>query len=115
LVNKGNVLFRQGHFDRAIDSFREALQADASCVEAIYNLGLTYKHLGRSEEALDAFFKLHAVLRNSAPLHGLVPSDPFLLQRIGDAFEREGDKSQSFSYYYDPNMLSMGLDTEFGL
>ncbi|KAF6772474.1 hypothetical protein AHF37_08911, partial [Paragonimus kellicotti] len=75
--------------------------------------------------ALEAFFKLHAVLRNSAPvvyqimdiyekledptqtqewamqLHGLVPTDPFLLQRLGDNFEQEGDKSQAFSYYYD--------------
>lgn len=34
-------------------------------------------------------------------LHGLVPSDPFLLQRLGDNYEQEGDKSQAFSYYYD--------------
>lgn len=28
--------------------------------------GLTYKRLGRLEEALDCFHKLHAILRNSA-------------------------------------------------
>jgi intraflagellar transport protein 88 len=31
-----------------------------------FSLGLTYKRLGRLEESLDCFLKLHAILRNSA-------------------------------------------------
>lgn len=38
-------------------------------------------------------------------LHGMVPTDPFLLQRLGDRYEQEGDKSQAFSYYYDVSPL----------
>lgn len=125
LVNKGNVLFKQKLYERARDCYREALQDDPTCVEALYNFGLTAKQLDRLDEALDAFYKIHAILRNNVlvmyqmmdiyekmedtaqaqdwflQIHGIVSSDPFLLQRCGDNFERAGDKSQAFSYYYD--------------
>ncbi|KAL7063131.1 hypothetical protein AAHC03_01776 [Spirometra sp. Aus1] len=125
LVNKGNVLFKQKLYERARDCYREALQDDPTCVEALYNFGLTAKQLDRLDEALDAFYKIHAILRNNVlvmyqmmdiyekmedtaqaqdwflQIHGIISSDPFLLQRCGDNFERAGDKSQAFSYYYD--------------
>ena len=48
--------------------FRElysvALENDASCVEALYNLGLCNKKLGMYEEALEVFFKLQTIVRN---------------------------------------------------
>lgn len=39
LVNKGNVLFTKGDFEKAREFYREALQNDSSCVEGLYNLG----------------------------------------------------------------------------
>ena len=39
LVNKGNVLFNKGDFEKAREFYKEALQNDSSCVEARYNLG----------------------------------------------------------------------------
>ena len=39
LVNKGNVLFNKGDFEKGREYYREALQNDSSCVEALYNLG----------------------------------------------------------------------------
>ena len=48
--------------------FRElyavALENDASCVEALYNLGLCNKKLGLYEDALEVFFKLQTIVRN---------------------------------------------------
>ena len=94
LVNKGNVLFNKGDYEKAREYYREALNNDSSCVEALYNLGiyicislseyiyhiyvssnlikipffagLSNKKLKRYEDALDSFYKLHAILRNSA-------------------------------------------------
>ncbi|KAK7108172.1 hypothetical protein V1264_015957 [Littorina saxatilis] len=125
LVNKGNVLFARKDYEKAREFFKEALSNDSSCVEALYNLGLTNKRLGKLEDGLDAFYKLHAILRNSpqvmyqvADLHdqlgdtaqatewfmqliGVVPSDPSVLARLGELYDNEGDKSQAFQYYYD--------------
>ena len=39
LVNKGNVIFKKGDYEKAREFFREALQNDSSCIEALYNLG----------------------------------------------------------------------------
>ena len=39
LVNKGNVLFQQKEYEKAREFYREALQNDSSCTEALYNLG----------------------------------------------------------------------------
>lgn len=39
LVNKGNVLYARGDYEKAREFFKEALQNDSSCVEGLYNLG----------------------------------------------------------------------------
>ncbi|XP_048258387.1 intraflagellar transport protein 88 homolog isoform X3 [Haliotis rufescens] len=125
LVNKGNVLFAKRDYEKAREFYKEALSNDSSCVEALYNLGLSNKRLGRLEDALDCFYKLHAILRNSpqvmyqiADIHdqlddsaqatewfmqllGVTPSDSSILARMGELYDNEGDKSQAFQYYYD--------------
>jgi len=42
LVNKGNILFNRRDFEKAREFYREALQNDSSCVEALYNFGESY-------------------------------------------------------------------------
>ncbi|XP_041354058.1 intraflagellar transport protein 88 homolog isoform X2 [Gigantopelta aegis] len=125
LVNKGNVLFARHDFEKAREFYKEALSNDSSCVEALYNLGLSNKRLTRLEDALDCFYKLHAILRNSPEvmyqiadiydhledsnqatewfmqLIGVVSSDSSILARMGELYDNEGDKSQAFQYYYD--------------
>ena len=32
---------------------------------------------------------------------GVVPSDATVLQRLGEMYEQEGDKSLAFQYHYD--------------
>jgi len=102
-----------------------ALENDASCVEALYNLSLCNKRLGLYDEALEGFFKLHSIVRNYSEvvyqianiyellgdtdqatewylqLLGLVPTDPTILQKVGNIFDTEGDKQQAYQYYYD--------------
>ncbi|GIY46023.1 hypothetical protein CEXT_790192 [Caerostris extrusa] len=125
LVNKGNCCLSKGEFEKAIEFYKEALSNEASCVEALYNLGLSYKKLNNAEDALESFYKLHGIVRNHplviyqiASLYEqledidqalewyqqvitLVPTDPYLLAKIGDMFDSEGDKQQAFQYHSD--------------
>ena len=39
LVNKGNCLFAKKEYEKAREFYKEALNNDSSCVEALYNLG----------------------------------------------------------------------------
>ena len=39
LVNKGNVLFNAGDYEKAREYYAEALSNDYSCIEAQYNVG----------------------------------------------------------------------------
>ncbi|XP_014674205.1 PREDICTED: intraflagellar transport protein 88 homolog [Priapulus caudatus] len=125
LVNKGNVLYMQGDVEKALEFYNDALNNEASCVEALYNLGLVYKKLSRKEESMDCFYKLHAILRNHPEvmfqiaklyeqlddpdqamewymqLVGVVPSDPTVLKTMGELCDYIGDKSQAYQYHYD--------------
>ena len=69
LVNKGNILMIRGDVEKARDFYREAIQSDASCVEASYNLGLVYKRMRLHNDALQCFGKLNVVLRNDAQVN----------------------------------------------
>ena len=39
LTNKGNCYFADKEFEKAKHYYEDALKIDASCVEALYNLG----------------------------------------------------------------------------
>ena len=39
LVNKGNCLYMNGEYGKAADYYKDAMDIEASCVEAVYNLG----------------------------------------------------------------------------
>uniref|UniRef100_T1IRH6 Intraflagellar transport protein 88 homolog n=1 Tax=Strigamia maritima TaxID=126957 RepID=T1IRH6_STRMM len=124
-VNKGSCIFALGEFEKAGEYFREALNNEATCVEAIYNLGLTYKRMNNLEDAQEYFLKLHNILRNDPEvvfqianiyelledydqanewyqqLISLVPNDPKALQKIGELAESEGDKQLAYQYHLD--------------
>ncbi|KAK3741791.1 hypothetical protein QZH41_001560 [Actinostola sp. cb2023] len=112
LVNKGNCLYSQGEYEKAREFYQEAYNVEATCTEALYNLGLVYKKLGQYEDALDCFTKLHAILRNHPQviyqlanlymqLVSVVPTDPFVLAKLGEIYDNEQDKSQAFQYHYE--------------
>merc|ERR1719161_2174207 len=128
LVNKGNCMFVNAEFERAKEVYLEAIGVSADCLEAIYNLGLVNMHIGKYQEALLAFDKLHSIthvncevmwqlgdihekLGNHAKAHEwfslLVTSpkgrgtDPGVLARLANLFNKAGDESQAFHYHYE--------------
>lgn len=125
LTNKGNCFFADRDFENAKHYYEDALKIDASCVEALYNLGLTYSKLGLHEQALDQFFKLHAMQRSNTQIFCKLaeinekkndfdqaenwymqalrahPKDSELLKCIGNIYDELGDRSQAFQYYQD--------------
>ena len=46
-------------------------------------------------------------------LIGVVPSDANILQRLGEMYDQEGDKSQAFQYHYDVRILVLLKDWQF--
>ena len=42
LTNKGNCYFAEKDYEKAKHYYEDALKIDASCVEALYNLGSKY-------------------------------------------------------------------------
>ncbi|KAJ7394244.1 Intraflagellar transport protein 88 [Desmophyllum pertusum] len=125
LVNKGNCLFANGDYEKAREYYQEAYNVEASCTEALFNLGLAEKKLNRPELALDCFYKLQAILKNHpqvlyqiASIHetledkaqaiewymqlvSVVPTDPSVLSKLGELYDSEQDKSQAFQYHFE--------------
>ncbi|CAJ1338454.1 unnamed protein product, partial [Effrenium voratum] len=128
LVNKGNCMFMNDEFERAKEVYLEAIGVSADCLEAIYNLGLVNMHIGKYQEALLAFDKLHSIthvncevmwqlgdihekLGNHPKAHEwfslLVTSpkgrstDPGVLARLANLFNKAGDETQAFHYHLE--------------
>merc|ERR1719502_1067103 len=128
LVNKGNCMFVNAEFERAKEVYLEAIGVSADCLEAIYNLGLVNMHIGKYQEALLAFDKLHSIthvncevmwqlgdihekLGEHAKAHEwfslLVtspkgrPTDPGVLARLANLFNKAGDETQAFHYHLE--------------
>jgi len=125
LVNKGNCFFVQQEFEHAKEVYLESIGVSADCLEAIYNLGIVNVQMGRYQEAMLAFDKLHSIthhncevlwqLGNLCELVGdlakaqewfsLVvtaprgrPTDPGVLARIAQIFSKQDDEVQAYHY-----------------
>ena len=57
-------MFAHQQYEKARDFYLEALSVEATCTEALFNLGLTYKQLGQLQSALECFHKLHMIFRS---------------------------------------------------
>ncbi|KAI6182319.1 hypothetical protein M3Y97_00367200 [Aphelenchoides bicaudatus] len=118
LVNRGNIYYLMGEHKFAIQCYKEALQVEPSCIQAIYNTGLISREIGDFEGALSSFYKLNNMLMNNAQVltqlasiaqalelysqaSSLVPSDPAILSKLGEIYDNEGDKSQAFQCNYE--------------
>ncbi len=65
LVNKGICHYLAKEYSDAKEYFMEALENEADCAQAMYNLGLTTKAMGLYHESLAAFKKLYSMLPES--------------------------------------------------
>jgi Bacterial capsule synthesis protein PGA_cap len=64
LVEQGRTLQREkgeGGAAEAVDLYRQALEADPTCVSALWETGLSEQLRGRQEAALEAWMRLNAV------------------------------------------------------
>ncbi|XP_022178245.1 intraflagellar transport protein 88 homolog isoform X1 [Myzus persicae] len=124
-VNQGNCFFVKQDYYKAKELYTLALEKDMMCSEAMYNLGLTNKHLGHLDDAMDCFQKLHVIISNHPEviyqiallnemigdleqaiewylqLLSIVPDDVGVLQKLGDIYENINDKQQAYHYYYE--------------
>lgn len=124
LVNKGNCLFVQQEFERAKEVYLESIGVSADCLEAIYNLGIVNVQIGRYQEAMLAFDKLHSITHHNCEVlwqlgnlceqlgdlakaqewFSLViaprgrPTDPGVLARIAQLFSKQDDEVQAYHY-----------------
>lgn len=88
LTNKANCLYVDGDSEGAIALYKEALENDFSCHEALYNLGLVYKRCKNYRESLNCFMKLH----------NIAPSNAQVLYQIATLFELLDDSSQAMEW-----------------
>lgn len=130
LVNKGNCLYVKKEYERARELFIEALNVEADCTEALYNLGLVNKQvglrasacarniasvtlfsllcsreqLGLLDQALHAFEKLNAIVPNTAEV----------VYHIASIYEMQEYPQDAIEWYntlltitpHDPNILA---------
>ena len=88
LTNKANCLYRDGDTDGAIALYKEALENDFSCHEALYNLGLVYKRMGHFNDSIDCFIKLHSIVRSNAQV----------MYQIAMLFDQLNDHTQAMEW-----------------
>ena len=129
---KGNILLEQNRFDDAIETFKHALEIDATQVDPHNNIAWAYRTLGKKDEAI-AHFKaayqldnrvteaLSGILLLQKNEHGseaitlatkqLTRNDLALPQRVelnfslGKAMEDCGDYQAAFRYFDAGNRL----------
>ena len=99
LVNKGNCLFVNGDFATAKDLYLEAIDIQADCSQAIFNLGLANAQLGLAEEAIHAFKKVH----------GITPNDPQVIFQIADIYELQGRSHDAIKWF---NVLAARVQSD---
>lgn len=68
-IAHGNLLERQGHYERAIEQYRKALELTPSSVLARNRLGVTLNKVGRHAEATQEFRRAVALGAKQAALH----------------------------------------------
>lgn len=123
-VNSGTCEMIKEDLEKAKGYFENAIEIDAMCFEAIYNLGLVCKRIGEFQTSLTYFRKIHAMAAHSHHPHviyqlanlyeligdtsgalewyvqllGTIHMDPGIFQKIAEMSEAEGDRQQAFQY-----------------
>lgn len=91
LINHGVCEMMKKNYEEARTMFEAALDLDSTSFEALYNLGLIWKHFNEYETALSYFRKL-----NMTAVH---ETHPQVIYQIGNLFEKIDDKSAALEFY----------------
>ena len=89
LLNIGNLHFKEGSNDLAIESIQKALEINANSSEALYCLGYFTQEKEDFEKAINYFKKALEIN----------PNDTGLLNNIGNCFDRLHNSKKAIFYY----------------
>ena len=128
LVNSGNCSFVREDYEEARKMYPEAVNVEADCLEALYNLGLANKSLGNLQEAYDVF-KINSMIPESTDvmyqigdilyimgrhedaikwfeaLNTAVPNDPGVLIALGSLHCTLGDEAKALHFYLESHRI----------
>lgn len=85
LFSHGHLLERQGYFDRAVEQYRKAIEAQPNFTTAFNRMGIALNKLGRHNEASAAFRKALSLEPGRADLHNNLGFSYYLEDRHSDA------------------------------
>ncbi|MBL1210958.1 MAG: tetratricopeptide repeat protein [Geminocystis sp. GBBB08] len=87
--NLGSLCYQGKDFDNAIKLYQECLKIEPNFALAYYNLGLTYRVMGRNFKAIDAY-------QNAIKLN---PDYPWAYQNLGVLLLKQGELEDSFKAF----------------
>ena len=96
----GTALTYQGHYTQAINKFQKAIELDPKFASAYRNMGITYYHMGRSQDTIIA--EQRAIALN--------PNSPEAFFFIAQSYDRGNNRQQAISYYNQFLNLVLGQD-----
>jgi tetratricopeptide (TPR) repeat protein len=104
LNNAGVMAYHNGQYEKAIDTFKKAIEIDPAMTEAFNNLGLTYTEINEEEKATEAF---KTAIRLSPELAAAYNNLGFVFYRLGsyeeaiemynEAIGRSRDSSSAYT------------------
>lgn len=132
LINHGVCEMMKKDFESARTMFEAALELDSTSFEALYNLGLIWKHFNEYETALSYFRKLNmtavhethsqviyqmgnlyektndasAALEFYLQMLGTPFLDDEILRKIGNLYEQDEDQQLAFHYHHEAYRLN---------
>ncbi|KAK3914387.1 Intraflagellar transport protein 88-like protein [Frankliniella fusca] len=117
LYNLGLANKQLGLHEDALDCFLKLQAIVRHHPEALYQLGHLYQLLGDVDQAVEwhvflriteqklvdeNLFSTHVFLFfRFLQLLGIVPTDPGILQKLGEIFESDNDKQQAYHYHFE--------------
>lgn len=87
--NRGVINYQQKDLSGAIEEYKKVIQLDPRNLEALNNLGVIYKDLGKYREAKEHFQKALAINPNSAKVHN----------NLGLIYYLRGDHGRALAEY----------------
>ena len=90
LLYAGNILYKEGKYERAIETYTRIIDSEELRPLVLYNIGKTYEAMGRLKEAEDF---LNQARRDSDPM------DSLLSLELASIYERMGEKEKALNLY----------------
>ncbi|MCK5533900.1 tetratricopeptide repeat protein [bacterium] len=103
-----SLYFNEGHYERALSIWQEAVDIEPNFIEAHYWLGIAFLNLDKDKEAEEEFLKILELKKRVETLHNfgsnyekaLIKFDYALVYNtMGYQYFKRGDLKEAFSFY----------------